>query len=524
METQAIEISDGIELDLVLIPAGNFVMGSPKTEKDHFCDEDQNDVIIAKSFYLGKYVVTQEQWESVMEKNSSEVIGGKLPVTNVSWSECQGFIKKLNERTKLSFRLPTEAEWEYACRAESLTAYSIGDNITPNDANFDESQINKPVPVGSYKPNAFGLYDMHGNVLEWCEDWYGEYSKNLVSDIQGIGTKQYRVLRGGSFACGTGGVRSSNRESAPPDRNDAYDWGYWAYGFRLVLEVGSDAASNANQNCPVDLTAEPQIVEIEDSSPRKKIKNFNGALVEKTKKNRYLFEGIGDGLILEMALIPAGNFTMGSPDKEKGRHISEVQHEVTITKDFYLGKFEVTQAQWEMVMGNNLTRDEETLATLPVTSVSWYDCQDFIKKLNKKLTGKTKGLYRLPTEAEWEYACRAGSLTAYSFGNKITPKNANYSDSKIYGPVKVGSFKANAFGLYDMHGNVFEWCEDRYCDYLINLESLYRQRRESLYGQRRVLRGGSFGCSASSTRSAFRDGYAPRSQDVFIGFRLARTL
>jgi formylglycine-generating enzyme required for sulfatase activity len=514
METQAVEIGDGVELDLVLIPAGNFVMGSPKTEKDHFCDEEQNDVILAKSFYLGKYVVTQEQWESVMEENSSELICGKLPVTNVSWIECQGFIKKLNEKTKLSFRLPTEAEWEYACRAGSLTAYSIGDNITANDANFAESQIDKPVSVGSYKPNAFGLYDMHGNVLEWCDDWYGEYSKNLVSDIQGIGTKQYRVLRGGSFACGNGGLRSSNRESAPPDRHDAYDWGYGAYGFRLVLEV--DVDSNVNQNCPVNLTAEPQIVEVKDYSPSKKAKDFNEALVGKPRKNKYLIEDLGDGVILEMALIPAGNFTMGSSDKEKGRHISEVQHEVTITKDFYLGKYEVTQAQWEMVMSNNSTRNEERVPTLPVTSVSWYDCQDFIKKLNKKLTGKTKGKYRLPTEAEWEYACRAGSLTEYSFGNKITPKNGNYSDSKIYGPVKVGSFKANAFGLYDMHGNVFEWCEDIYCDYLTN--------PKGLYGQRRVLRGGSFGCHASSTRSAFRDGYAPRSRDVFIGFRLARTL
>lgn len=514
METQAVKVGDGIELDLVLIPAGNFVMGSPKTEKYHFCDEEQSDVIIAKSFYLGKYVVTQEQWKIVMEENSSELICGKLPVTNVSWIECQGFIKKLNEKTKLSFRLPTEAEWEYACRAGSLTAYSIGDNITANDANFAESQIDKPVPVGRYMPNAFGLYDMHGNVLEWCEDWYGAYPKDLVSDIQSIGTKQYRVLRGGSFACGNGGLRSSNRESAPPDRHDAYDWGYGAYGFRLVLEVDFDVDSNVNQNCPVNLTTEPQIVE--DYSPRKKTKDFNEALVSKPRKNKYLIEDLGGGVILEMALIPAGNFTMGSPDKEKGRHISEVQHEVTITKDFYLGKYEVTQAQWEMVMGNNSTRDEETLATLPVTSVSWYDCQDFIKKLNKKLTGKTKGQYRLPTEAEWEYACRAGSLTAYSFGNKITPKNGNYSDSKIYGPVKVGSFKANAFGLYDMHGNVFEWCEDKYGEYLTN--------PKGLYGQRRVLRGGSFGCRASSTRSAFRDGYAPRSQDVFIGFRLARTL
>jgi formylglycine-generating enzyme len=109
------------------------------------------------------------------------------------------FIKKLNAKTDGGYRLPTEAEWEYACRAGTSTAYSFGDKITPKDANYDDSEIGKPVVVGSYKPNAFGLYDMHGNVWEWCENWYGDYPAGAVTDPKGPAKGEYRVLRGGSF-------------------------------------------------------------------------------------------------------------------------------------------------------------------------------------------------------------------------------------------------------------------------------------------------------------------------------------
>ena len=131
-----------------------------------------------------------------------------LPVTDVSWEDCQDFIKKLNAKTSGGFRLPTEAEWEYACRAGTTTAYSFGDNLTKADANIDGDSTK---PVGSYKPNAFGLYDMHGNVWEWCENWYGSLQDGEVIDPKGPATGDARVLRGGSFLSVGSDARSSLR-------------------------------------------------------------------------------------------------------------------------------------------------------------------------------------------------------------------------------------------------------------------------------------------------------------------------
>jgi len=188
------------EIEMVLIPAGTFLMGSPESEEVRLDNETQHEVTLTNPFFMGKYPVTQEQWESVMENNPSvRTKGAKLPVTDVSWEDCQEFIKKLNDKTKGSYRLPTEAEWEYACRAGTSTAYSFGDNITPKDANLSQSKIDKPVAVGSYKPNAFGLYDMHGNVFEWCEDWYEDYPEGAATDPKGPATEEFKVLRGGSF-------------------------------------------------------------------------------------------------------------------------------------------------------------------------------------------------------------------------------------------------------------------------------------------------------------------------------------
>ncbi len=215
-----ISLAEGIasiEKEMALIPAGRFMMGDRG---------DRLQVTLTKPFYMGKYEVTQEQWESVMGKNPSDTKGSKLPVTNVSWEDCQEFIKKLNDKTKGGYRLPYDAEWEYTCRAGTTTAYSYGDNLTKSDANIDGDSIKA---VGSYRPNAFGLYDMHGNVWEWCNDWYGSLQDGEVTDPKGAATGSSRVMRGGSFNYGASRARSSFRNSygSPPGR-------LHSLGFRLA--------------------------------------------------------------------------------------------------------------------------------------------------------------------------------------------------------------------------------------------------------------------------------------------------
>jgi formylglycine-generating enzyme required for sulfatase activity len=163
-----------------------------------------------------------------MGSNPSSTKGPKLPVTNVSWEDCQEFVKKLNASTKGGYRLPTEAEWEYACRAGTTTEYSFGDEITPKDANYDDSNFDKPVIVGSYRPNAFGLYDMHVNVWEWCNDWYGSLRDGEVTDPKGPATGERCVNRGGSLGTGVLAACASTRFGNSPTKRS------FNTGFRLA--------------------------------------------------------------------------------------------------------------------------------------------------------------------------------------------------------------------------------------------------------------------------------------------------
>ena len=224
-----IDLGKGVKLEMVLIPAGKFMMGSPASEKGRNENETQHEVTLSKPFYMGKYEVTQEQWQAVMGNNpSSRTKEARLPVTNVSWLDCQEFIKKLNAKTSGGYRLPKEAEWEYACRAGTTTVYSFGDKITPQDANFLDSRLGG-ASAGRYKPNAFGLFDMHGNVWEWSEDWFGDYPAGLVIDPKGPVMGETRVLRGGSFAFNESLARSSIRGLSGPPAIRVSN-----YGFRLA--------------------------------------------------------------------------------------------------------------------------------------------------------------------------------------------------------------------------------------------------------------------------------------------------
>ncbi len=236
------------ELEMVLIPAGTFTMGSPENEKDRYDDEGpQHEVTISRDFYLGKYEVTQAQWEAVMGDNPSWFDGKpNNPVEYVSWNDCQDFIDNFNAMRLISgeFRLPTEAEWEYACRAGTTTRFYWGDSDSESvmkqycwyEKNADDGYWTSPhadeegtQPVGLKLPNAWGLYDMSGNVWEWCQDWYGDYPLGAVVDPIGQESGSYRVLRGGSWLSDAGYCRSAYRVWDWPDDADNY------IGFRLVL-------------------------------------------------------------------------------------------------------------------------------------------------------------------------------------------------------------------------------------------------------------------------------------------------
>ena len=512
------DLGKGIKLEMVLIPAGKFLMGSPASENGRDNNEKQHEVILTKPFYMGKYEITQEQWEGVMGNNpSSKTKGAKLPVTDVSWNDCQEFIKKLNEKTKGGYRLPTEAEWEYACRAGTTTAYSYGNVMTKSDANFGYGEVGEIRAVGRYKPNAFGIYDMHGNVWEWCEDWYAFYLERLVANPNGPTMGESRVLRGGSFGYDDATARSSARTVGMPTGSVATLSGrHDCYGLRLArtADVKAAVAPAIPNPKPAEIMPTPGdllVAPFNETKAKEAQKEAAKSLQKEVEEKADL----GKGIKLEMVLIPAGKFKMGSPEAEVGRVNNQLQHEVTLTKPYYMGKYELTQEQYEAVMGNNPSKGTIG-AKLPVTDVSWEDCQEFIKKLN----AKTKGGYRLPTEAEWEFACRAGTSTAYSFGNVITPKDANYDDLGIGDTVAVGSYKPNAFGLYDMHGNVWEWCEDWEADYP---KGAVIDPKGPAKGEDRVLRGVSVLSDASNARSSYRTGFTPSDRGDDGGFRLART-
>ena len=239
-------VTNSVGMELVLIPAGTFTMGC--AQKDPGCqwDEGAHQVTISRAFYMQTTEVTLAQWRQVMgakwygRRKGNE----KEPVVNVSWYEVMSFLDKLNQMGQGSYRLPSEAEWEYACRAGTTSAFWWGDRPDCAKAMFGNNEmkndrcvavyrkrglaLNRPAPVGSFPPNPWGLYDMHGNVWEWVGDWFGPYDKQAVKDPQGPAQGENKVRRGGSWFRGARGLRSSNRNFAAPAAK------YNTLGFRVV--------------------------------------------------------------------------------------------------------------------------------------------------------------------------------------------------------------------------------------------------------------------------------------------------
>jgi formylglycine-generating enzyme required for sulfatase activity len=227
------ELVNTIGMKFRLIQPGSFMMGSDKGDPD---EKPAHKVTLTKRFYMGVYEVTQEEWEKVMGSNRSRFKGPKNPVEMVSWEDAQEFIRKLSDRERVTYRLPTEAEWEYACRAGTTTEFYWGDDVGLQEigryawyaGNLDGSKLDTK-PVGQKKPNAWGLYDMSGNVWEWCQDWYAEkYPLERQTDPVGPKSGSRRVIRGGSWSYYVSPCRSALRDwLRPAVRSESL-------GFRLV--------------------------------------------------------------------------------------------------------------------------------------------------------------------------------------------------------------------------------------------------------------------------------------------------
>jgi formylglycine-generating enzyme required for sulfatase activity len=235
------DLGSGAILDMIAIPGGSFVMGSPNTEAGRSDYEGPQRTVSISPFFMGKYEVTQEQYQAVMGNNPSNFKGAKHPVEKVNWNDAVEFCRKLSQKTGKTYRLPSEAEWEYACRAGTTTPFYFGETITPDLVNYDgnypyasaQSGLyrQQTTDVGSFGPNLFGLYDMHGQVWEWCSDRYHDNYNGAPTDGSSweTGTNDNRVLRGGSWDLNAVFCRSAYRVWV----SAGFRW--WFGGFRVAI-------------------------------------------------------------------------------------------------------------------------------------------------------------------------------------------------------------------------------------------------------------------------------------------------
>ena len=559
-----IEVAAGVRVAFRWCPAGRFTMGSPASEKavlkaagveaSVYSMEVEHEVTLTKGYWLAETEVTQGQWQGVMKtslvQQANEMladetvyksIGGqklrdkvyrkkgegsktiaveeeKIAMYYVNWQEAEEFCSKASRHAGVRgwrVSLPTEAQWEYACRA-GTTGMTYAGNFTIKGENNapgldpvawyggnssegysgrgwstvsiremqypgETAGIRK---VGAKQANAWGLHDMLGNLWEWCADWHEVYPALNVSDPEGPpATGTYRVNRGSSWGNKATHCRAAIRGSGEPGIRA------FSLGFRPALVLSVAPSSEP----PV----EPPPV---DSS------------LDQPGIGKPMVFTLPEGEKLTMQSIPAGSFTMGSPGTEDQRTDDESQVEVTLTQNYWLGKTEFTQGQWKAVMGSNpsIYKGDD----LPVETVGWDDVQQCLVKMQTTVPPPKGWRWSLPTEAQWEYACRAGTVTAFSFGPKLSSEEANFDGDNSVG---VASYGPNGWGLYDMHGNVREWCEDAYTQLRGGTDPLAED------GAYRVFRGGSWSDEAEGCRAAKRRLYGPGPdfRAPHLGFRPA---
>nr|VFJ98629.1 MAG: Formylglycine-generating enzyme, required for sulfatase activity, contains SUMF1/FGE domain [Candidatus Kentron sp. LFY] len=632
------------------IGPGHFLMGSPPREPDRYDDEGpRHKVTLPTGFWLFDTACTQDLWQAVMGNNPSRFKGEDRPIEQVSWNDVQKFLDRINSRIPgLELVLPSEAEWEYGCRAGTDSPFGFGENITPEQVNYNGEypytggEIGEyrkcTVPVASLPPNPWGLYEMHGNVWEWTRDcWHENYretsddaSSNDTSEASSesqpgadldtaldadpdthshVGTDISnasnisdvgRVVRGGSWRNVARVVRSAVRDRNKPGEHSNN------LGFRCARIESDDQPAgvqsmeaeeeqrNAVEQLPSPAsagTSDKTRIRIEETTncvhcptPLGKafsIRTDQGQFAFETETKPQWASAIGRdrfGLWTEISLdttsgspnpsvsapvtqrlrwIPPGRFIMGSPesewetfpryDRERWCNQEGPQHQVILTRGYWLFDTPCTQALWEAIMGNNPSRFPSPAR--PVESINWQEANEFMERINKRIPGLD---LVLPSEAQWEYACRAGteaatyagpmeilgsnnteildSIAWYGGNSGVAFELENGYDSSDWrekqydharaGTHPVGEKAPNPWGLHDMLGNIWEWCRDGQRDYHEGIVT--DPMGPMALGVSRIVRGGSWYYFARYVRSASRFRYQPTVRLDRLGFRCAR--
>ncbi|MCU0287787.1 MAG: formylglycine-generating enzyme family protein [Acidobacteria bacterium] len=478
--------------NMVMVKGGSFLMGT----NDLATEEEPIHDVSLDNFYIGKYEVTQKEWLEIMGKNPSTFIGDNLPVDNIDWYMAIDYCTKKSIKDGLTpcytgsgdaivcnfevdgYRLPTEAEWEYAAVGGLKSHdYEYSGSNDPNEVAWHETNCeDKTQPVGLKKPNELGIYDMSGNIWEWCWDWYDPdyYKKSPEKNPRGAESGKIRGYRGGG---GPGGRISWLRIRARYNLFPSYK--SFDMGFRIVKNTSGKVPAN-------------------------------------------------------MVLVPGGTFKMGCKDGGSGE---KPAHKI-IVNDFSIGKYPVTQKEWRQVMNNNPS--DWVGEKSPVEAVTWYDAVEYCNKrsqiegLTPCYSGNKPNIvcnfaadgYRLPTEAEWEYAARGGAESKnYKYSGSNNPDEvAWFNENSTFKTNPVGMKKPNELGIYDMSGNVLEWCWDWFDRNYYKISPTDNPTGPITDDVRRVLRGGWIAGTEVQISVTHRIAYKPSRLSYGIGFRVVRTM
>ena len=657
-----VEATNSVGQKMVLIPPGEFDMGRSKQadlilSREQLTDDDlpTHKVTLTRPYRIAATEVTQGQWKSIMgtspwSNQRHAVDDVQCPATYVSWNDAVEFCRRLSLIENATYRLPTEAEWEHACRAGTQTLFNYGDDPRHLDLYAWTRAVSgeRSHPVAGKKPNAWGLFDAHGNAWEWCDNAFEPYAEGAVVDPNGplltAASNVRRTLRGGSFWCVfLNEFRSSARK--PWSQGN----GYSESGFRplcvattagsvapvaaIIAPSTSTSTSTIDRGTPMTkpatipdaagsppaavgaspspsgvTTAVPSVVtppvtKPVGPTPPRAVAPFDAKQAEAHQAAWAKHLGIKvettNSVGQKMVLIPPGEFLMGSTDSQveaaltaaaefkrdqaamdRIRNAERPQHNVVLSQPFLINATEVTIGQFGRfaAAAGHVTEAERygcgnsastTVETAPertnavrwnapehdskddsaVTQVSWNDACAYCNWLSENeqlrrcyrldargrwtLVPDADG-YRLPTEAEWEFACRAGTQTQYSFGDDVLELSEygwSNADARHNSRHTVALRRANAFGLADMHGNVSEWCQDcldpnwySKSPAVDPLAPVPPASEPTTFSSWHVLRGGNWYDFPTSSRSAARFSGAPSYRDRTIGFRIVRKL